>query len=213
MICTSKRRSSTPATVRLTPFTATDPFRTMYEPSSGANTIVSQYDSPSCRTSSTAAVASTWPCTKWPPRRASARNGRSRLTIEPRRIAPSVVTRAVSGDTSKCTPCGSVATTVRHTPFTATLSPLASSVASGVVSRRRKPPATGLTSVISPIASTSPVNIALHQLIVSQLQRRPILEDGQRKDRRIEPADTVPPRGCAGLKYLHAVDEVRFPHG
>jgi len=49
--------------------------------------------------------------------------------------------------------------TVRHTPFTATLSPCESSGAIGAAIRRRKPPLVGLRAISSPTASTSPVNI------------------------------------------------------
>src|SRR5262249_51275149 len=58
MICTSKRRSSTPATVRLTPSRAIEPLRTICEASEGGNRIVSHQKSPSWRISSTVPVAS-----------------------------------------------------------------------------------------------------------------------------------------------------------
>ena len=55
------------------------------------------------RISSTTPVPSTCPCTKWPPKRLSARIDRSRLTRCSCRSEPSVVTRAVSGPMSACT--------------------------------------------------------------------------------------------------------------
>ena len=72
------------ATVRLMPSTASEPFSTMYLLSAAGTWIVShQLSSPNNLSSVISAVASTWPRTKWPSRRALARRGRSRFTAEP----------------------------------------------------------------------------------------------------------------------------------
>ena len=118
--------------------------------------------------SSIVPVASTWPCTKWPPSRASARIGRSRFTSAPRRSAPSAVTRAVSGEMSAWTRSTQLATAVRHTPLTARLSP------GGDLGRDRRGQTqaeaggVGFISATSPMASIRPVNIGFGQHIGPQ---------------------------------------------
>ena len=124
-ICTSNRPSSSAATVRLMPSTAIDPLRI----ESGAS-VGRKLDREPVRTRLRAArrrpcpTPSTWPSTKWPPSRPSARSGRSRLTRRPGASAPSVVTRSVSGDdVERARSARRAAITVRQTPFTAMLSP------------------------------------------------------------------------------------------
>src|SRR5688572_11060450 len=91
-IMTSKRAASSRATVRLTPLRAIDPFETTRCASAAGSSTPIQWASPSASTRSTATAASTWPCTRWPPRRVSARAARSRLTACEGRTALSVVT-------------------------------------------------------------------------------------------------------------------------
>src|SRR6185503_3960319 len=165
MIITSNMLAPSPATVRLTPSTATEPLRMKYGARLRSKDTVSQCESPSGRISSTTPVPSTWPCTKWPPTRPSAAIGRSRFTLWSCRSDPSVVTRAVSGPISACTsPCCAV-TTVRHTPLTARLSPGVSTGASVERMRIRNPPAAGISSATVPTASMRPVNISLNECI------------------------------------------------
>src|SRR5438128_12497000 len=71
--------------------------------------------------------------------------------------------------------------TVRHTPFTARLSPGDSSLASVVPMRSRTPPLVGLRSINSPTVSTSPVNIAFNQHIGTQRHDATLDEIGRRK--------------------------------
>src|SRR5437667_4772727 len=158
-------------------------------------------------------MASTCPWTKCPPKRPSARSGRSRFTRLPRSNAPSVVTRSVSGPTSACTSLPSARITVRQTPLTARLSPGASSGASDATIRSRMPAVVGLTSATSPTLSTRPVNISFDQSIrpdrlgarIDQFQRgeRPPLEQGH----------------AAGSEHVrrnveaHEIDEIFVPRG
>src|SRR6266850_4628939 len=151
---------------------------------------VNQLKSDSARMSSIWPMPSTWPCTKCPPRRLSARSGRSRLTAAPCCSEPSVVTRTVSGPTSAWTSPRSERMTVRQTPFTARLSPDDNSPASDVAIRSRTPPAVGLRSTSSPTASTRPVNISFNQRIGTEPQFAAIDEL-----RRIE---------CASAEKRHA---------
>ena len=56
-----------------------------------------------------------------------------------------------------------MSTTVRQTPFTATLSPRRRSAAMPLAMRRLKPASIGFTSAISPTDSINPVNITFHE--------------------------------------------------
>src|SRR3954452_22625033 len=96
----------------------------------------------------------------WPPRRESGLTGSSRFTREPACSSLSDERRSVSFITSapnRSPPPFSIVA-VRHTPLTATLSPSASSLASGDVIAIRTPSLVASTEVTVPRSSTSPVN-------------------------------------------------------
>src|SRR2546426_331172 len=121
---TSKLMSPSPATVRLTPSTATDPWGISSGSSSRRGSPIRTRVVDSTRvTSSTVPTPSTCPRTRWPPRAPPNRSGRSRLTGSPGWSRPSVVRASVSGPSSKTTSSSRRSTTVRHAPFTATLAP------------------------------------------------------------------------------------------
>src|SRR5262245_43809820 len=213
MIITSNCASPRPATVRLTPSTATEPFRMKYGARSGGNRTVIQCASSWARMSSTRPVPSTWPWTKWPPMRPSARIDRSRFTSCDRRNPPSDVTRAVSGPISAWTSPCSARITVRQTPLTATLSPGASSAARPVRSRSRMPALVPLTSATSPTASINPVNIAFDDHVRSPHRD---LRIDQRRNRPRQPVEHGHPRRAEHVRRdeeLDVVDEILFPCG
>src|SRR4030095_16396758 len=62
----------------------------------------------------------------------------------------------------------SVSTAVRQTPLTAMLSPARSSAPSVELTRTRRPLSVALTVSTVPVASISPVNIALHQSVAAE---------------------------------------------
>ena len=68
-------------------------------------------------------VPSMWPLTICPPKRPSAAMARSRLTLLPVERFPRLVRRTVSAITSAVKEELVMFVTVRHTPFTAMLSP------------------------------------------------------------------------------------------
>src|SRR5262249_30243943 len=90
---------------------------------------------------------------------------RSRFTCCSWCSEPRVVTRAVSGPTSKCTSCPSTKATVRQTPLTATLSPAVNSEARGVRRRSRYPETICFNPLPCPTDSLRPVNITFDQHI------------------------------------------------
>src|ERR671913_1179863 len=211
MIWTSNRSSPTLATVRLIPSTATEPLATNSDSNAAGYITVTRYESPSRAISAIEPVASTCPWTKCPPILASARIDRSRFTAAPGRSDSSVVTRAVSGETSASMVPNSVATTVRHTPLMATLSPSTSSPASSVLTRRRTPPAVGRASAICPTLSISPVNMTFQEDVVTEM---PGLVP--RNARRIHDGLSQPwQSGLANTsrrnKYLDAIYQPRVP--
>src|SRR5690606_34723154 len=93
---TSNPVSVTPATVRLTPSTATDPFSAMERRRGAGTEIVMRRPSPSATTDSMVPTPSTWPWTMWPSNRPEAATGRSRLTESPGWRAPRLVRSRVS---------------------------------------------------------------------------------------------------------------------
>src|SRR5262249_37874875 len=103
-------------------------------------------------------IPSTCPLTRWPPRRSAKRNAFSRFTRAP--AGNPAVVASVSGDTSASKPPAPRTTTVRHTPFTAMLSPIATSARSRppALTARRNPPAAGVAVVTVPTAATIPEN-------------------------------------------------------
>src|SRR6185312_11110345 len=154
-----KPSAKTSTRVRLTPSTAIEPLETMSGVQAGSMPKARNSQSPSRRRSRRTAVASTCPCTKWPPRRSPARSERSRLTGAPTGFLPRFVRTKVSGPAWTSNRSPSAETTVRQQPLTATLSPSASGPASPgqcSVNRRPEPPCS--TRSTRPSASTSPVN-------------------------------------------------------
>ena len=103
------------------------------------------------------------------PGRSARRPGRRRASRArdsprvPASSAPSVVTRAVSGPTSTRARGRRPSTTVRHTPFTARLSPGAARRRAAVATRGGTRPASASTAATVADASMSPVNIAFDQ--------------------------------------------------
>src|SRR3954452_13054617 len=116
---------------------------------------------------------------------------RSRLSSVHGLSVPSVVTRAVSGETSAWIPLPSGSITVRHTPLTARLSPGRSSGARAVVTRRRVPSRCCVTLATSPIDSIRPVNITLDQHVVSNRLGAVILQPGDRAVGQSQPVHTA----------------------
>src|SRR5689334_1198128 len=115
---------------------------------------------PSTVTSSTVPVPSTWPCTKWPPSRSSARSGSSRLTGLPASRGPSEERRRVSAITSARKAPSAMVTAVRQTPLTAIESPSDSSSASAVSISIREPAGSFSSERTLPRSWTRPVNIS-----------------------------------------------------
>src|SRR5215203_4619056 len=76
--------------------------------------------------------------------------------------------RAVSGPISACIAPAATRLTVRHTPFTDTLSPSCSSDASVVAIAMRIPASVAVTSPMRPTDSMRPVNIAFDQHVGAQ---------------------------------------------
>src|SRR6266508_1216543 len=158
---TSNTRASRAAIVRLTPSTATEPCRTSSGAKADPGSAIRTRAVDSTRvTSSTVPIPSTWPRTRCPPTAAPNRNGRSRLTASPAERRPSVVRLSVSGPTSNASASGLAATTVRQTPFTATLAPtsLPSRATCAATARRTTSPCRSTARTVA-ISSTIPVNI------------------------------------------------------
>src|SRR2546428_780165 len=158
---TSKVRSPSAATVRLTPSMATDPWGIRSGSSSrlGSGIRTRPVDSTPV-TASPVPPPSTRPRTRCPPRAPPKRRGRSRFTGSPGARCLSAVRARVSGPISNTKPSGRRSTIVRHTPFTAMLPP--TSAPSTVTPASTSSVATrALSSIarIEPISSTIPVNI------------------------------------------------------
>ena len=110
-------------------------------------------------------VPSTWPWTRWPPRRSSSRTERSRLTAAPGVSAPRLERVRVSRITSAVNVPPAWPETVRQTPLTAMESPPATSPVTWgprTVSRAASPRSS--TATTSPSSSTMPVNIRVSLL-------------------------------------------------
>src|SRR5207302_5381973 len=107
-------------------------------------------------TSTTRAVASTWPWTRWPSSVADALSGSSRLTSVPGLSAPRLVRRSVSGTTSAKKTGPRFLTTVRQQPLTATLLPIfrRPAIAAWSIPTRPRSASTTLATAL-----TIPVNI------------------------------------------------------
>src|SRR5262245_18032237 len=160
---TSKLRSPSAATVRLTPSTATDPWGISSGSSSRLGSVIRTRAVDSTRvTASTVPTPSTWPRTRWPPSAPPNRRGRSRFTQSPATRPAMAVRLRVSGPTSNTNPAERRSMTVRHTPFTAMLPPM--SVPSIVTDALISSAATRGPTLIArtvPTSSTIPVNIRL----------------------------------------------------
>ena len=138
IIFTLKVSSSILLTVKLTPFTQIEPFCAMYfEMACGAQ-MANNQQSPKISRCVTWPMPSTWPLTKCPPNRSFKRNAFSRLTVNllvkssgsielPRAFNP-VVTLSVSLETCASKWFWVILVAVKQTPFTAILSPIATSV-------------------------------------------------------------------------------------
>src|SRR4051812_17659960 len=212
IIITSNSSSRRSATVRLIPSTAIDPLRTMNGASADGNWIVIQCASPAARIDRRCPTPSTWPCTKWPPKRLSARMERSRLIVCPGLSLPSVVTRTVSGPMSACRYVASRRVAVRHTPFTDTLSPSCSSGAMAVAIVMCIPPASAVTASRRPTLSMRPVNIAFDQHVRSE-HFHIAIDERRRGDvatRKHRYSSGPEPHG----RYVHleVVHDPRVPH-
>src|SRR5438552_1970273 len=164
---TSKAASSSDATVRLTPSTATEPWGI----SSGASprsrkAILTRAVDSTRVTASTVPVPSTWPRTRCPPSEPPKRSGRSRLTAAPGRNAPSAVLASVSGPISKARPSGASGATNSATrpttpasrndactsppPSTSTARTSRSNSAARIASTATRPARTGQRSTVAP---------------------------------------------------------------
>ncbi|KAK5624375.1 hypothetical protein RRF57_000091 [Xylaria bambusicola] len=153
--------SSTFVIVRLVPSSAMNPLCTTYRmtlsrcSSRGRNRNVTAL--PSAATRMISAVVSTWPCTKCPPIRVSARTARSRFTRESLVSCPRFVSRSVSG-AMPTLKLGAAASdedeeeeeshvAVRQTPLMAMLSPRAAS------SRSFEDDGSAMVSEVPPVSS------------------------------------------------------------
>src|SRR5919204_1365230 len=150
-------------------------------------------EKPSTVTSSTVPVPSTWPCTKWPPRRSSGRSGNSRFTGSPSPSGPSEERRRVSAITSARKAPSATVTAVRQTPLTAIESPSLSSSASEVSTSRRDPAGSFSTARTLPRSRTSPVNTS------------PLRHPGADEHVVMHALDLAGERANRGVDRLHAL--------
>src|SRR5215469_10329991 len=103
---------------------------------------------------------STCPCTMWPPKRESARIGRSRFKRLPRSIERKVVRSSVSCDSSAVKLSALNERAVKHTPFTAMLEPNPmSSITLAARTRIVRKSRESSSSTTCPTSSMIPVNI------------------------------------------------------
>src|SRR5579883_388583 len=110
----------------------------------------------------TSPVASTWPYTKWLPRRSPRRSEYSRFTVSPSCSDPRFERASVSGTTSNSTTLWSTSAAVKQTPLTA-IESLASTSSSDAFSQRklrRMPPSGNCVRPCTvPVYAMSPLNI------------------------------------------------------
>src|SRR5512132_3644848 len=161
MSATSKTGRFHPATVRLTPSTAIDPFIATKRWSASGASIATRTPSFSRSTEATTPTASTCPCTQWPPSSSPTRSARSRLTRAPAPRPPSVVRATVSGTAVAWNTPSWTRSTVRQTPFTATLAPGSGSAPNPERIASRSPPAALPTRSTVPTRDTMPLNTML----------------------------------------------------
>src|SRR5579864_1940478 len=134
------------------PSTAIEPFSTTKRRRAAGRPISSSRPEATPVIFLTVALASTWPCTRWPSSRPSAPSGSSRFTSDPTTAKPRFVRRSVSGTWSakKAAPC--FLTTVRQQPLTATLEPIFS---------RRAADGAAISSRFGPVATTVPTELTI----------------------------------------------------
>src|SRR5688500_12322169 len=152
--------SGTAFTVRLTPSTVIEPCGTSSSATLPGTSMSTRTASSNRRTARTVPTPSTWPCTMWPPSRSDARSARSRFTRVPT-VQPSIVVRpSVVATAATVKHPDPRSRTVKHAPFTATLSP---STKSSYPERMRnsRPAGVSATWSIVPTSSTRPVNIQI----------------------------------------------------
>src|SRR5882762_4346144 len=194
MMAVSTMPPCQPATVRLMPSRAIEPFIAMYRASSSGTWTPNHQFAPSDSRRVTRPTPSTWPCMKCPPSSFIAVSGRSRLTRVPGFISPKLVRRSVSPERSAEKHSPEISTAVRQQPFTAMLPDFARPAASGPaftrmlaptqsgrapVSNRVKPDSLRSNDSIVPTYSTSPVNIVQISLdceIDAKLRHRNVLK-------------------------------------
>src|SRR6266436_8210673 len=180
MMAVSTMPSCQPATVRLMPSRAIEPFIAMYRASFSGTLTPNHQFAPSDSRRATRPAPSTWPCMKWPPSSFIAVRGRSRLTRVPGFISPKLVRRSVSPERSAAKLSPEISTAVRQQPFTAMLPDFASPAASGpAFTRIRAPESLRSSDSIVPTYSTSPVNIVqiyLNCEIDAKLRHRNVLK-------------------------------------
>src|SRR6478752_1170547 len=160
-------------------------------------------------------TASTWPWTRWPPRRSSRRTGRSRLTGSPARRAPRLVREKVSSLTSASHQPSSAsnATTVRQQPLTAVESPMPTPSSTVRAAMRSREPSRDTTD---PSSSTMPVNMSasfqIEAKIVAQVAQAdnsapPDVGDGDRAGAREQAACVVATEERGGNVEHVAIDQ------
>ena len=161
MIVTEKASSDESTTVRLTPFTQTDPLATVTWPEADGYEK-RKFQLPSrASTEDTVPVVSTWPCTMCPSSRSPIFIQRSRLTREPSFHSPISVRSRVSSTATTSYSSPSMFTTVRHTPLCATLWSIFNSFAIGVRSLMRTfPPSLRIPDTVATV-SMMPVSMLL----------------------------------------------------
>src|SRR5918998_5035272 len=162
--------------------------------------ISTTWAKPSGRMSRTLPSPSTWPCTKCPPIRSSARTGNSRLTVAPSPTSASDERRSVSFITSALNAPSAIAVAVRQTPLTATESPSPISGASEVRTARRTPSAPAWTAVTVPRSATSPVNTSplAHAGADQDVVGDPVALQRERAHRLGDPLDPLALQRIAG---------------
>src|SRR5687767_3429034 len=101
--------------------------------------------------------------------------------------------------------------TVRHTPFTARLSPADSSLASGEATRSRNPPLVGFRSISSPTASTRPVNIPLYHHVRVQRLDVTLHERSRGKPPPVEELETACTNDMRRDVQPHVVNKAGIP--
>ncbi|CFW10307.1 Uncharacterised protein [Bordetella pertussis] len=140
------------------------------------------------RTRSTAAAKSIWPDSGWPPISAPSLAARSTLTRAPTAYPPSVVMSRLCSMTSKvAVSADTMRVTVRQTPSTDTLAPMARSTqkpAGKSMVKVRRPCRSAMPAMVA-VPWTMPVNI---QLLMRARRRGAWTNDESNRLRRRRPA-------------------------